>query len=398
MHLLSSQKARVDFLLTPGATSETVSVTDHSVTLDTATAERSSTIEERQITGVPLAGRSLTVLSELTTGAVGVRFSTDTRFFRDGGGMPATNGLRPDQSSSALYDGANNQDYYDNKASVKATPETVQEFKIITNTVSAEYGKVGGMVVSAVSKSGTNEFHGTAWEYIRNQRFNANGLFANRSGLGKLPLSEHNFGGALGGPIVKNKTFFFGSYEGFRNKSAVPGVMDTPSLAERQGDFSKGDGPWGAQTIYDPFNVVNGVSGRVRRQQDPGQPDQPDLEEDHETRSLSAAQPAREPQLQLPAPDRAKPDQVLGQGRPPFQRSVDAFGRFTYMHDPTLTHGTPGSCNPCPIGVTGASSGAVPWGCPGWTRESTRPGSCRITAGRRPPDGSGRSAGGWSTS
>ena len=339
VHLLSSQKARVDFLLTPGATSETVSVTDHSVTLDTATAERSSTIEERQITGVPLAGRSLTVLSELTTGAVGVRFSTDTRFFRDGGGMPATNGLRPDQSSSALYDGANNQDYYDNKASVKATPETVQEFKIITNTVSAEYGKVGGMVVSAVSKS-RRQTRRHRLGIHRNQRFNANGLFANRSGLGKLPLSEHNFGGALGGPIVKNKTFFFGSYEGFRNKSAVPGVMDTPSLAERQGDFSKGDGPWGAQTIYDPFNVVNGSRVAFAGNRIPDSRINPISKKIMEL--VPYPQPNQPANPNYSYQHRTERNQTKFSGRVDhhFSDQSTLFGRFTYMHDPTLTHGT----------------------------------------------------------
>src|SRR5437867_1491382 len=120
VRLTSSQKARVDFLLTAGDISDSVTVTGQSVTLDTATADRSSTIDEKQITSLPLSGRSLTVLSELTTGAVGVRFSTDTRFYRDGGGIPAANGLRPDLSSSILYDGANNQDYIDMKPAVKA--------------------------------------------------------------------------------------------------------------------------------------------------------------------------------------------------------------------------------------------------------------------------------------
>ena len=98
---------------------------------------------------------------------------------------------------------------------VSPTPETLQEFKLITNNYSAEYGRVGGAIISLASKSGSNDFHGDAWYYFRNESFDANRFFNNRTNRGKLPVDYQIFGGAFGGPIFKNKTFFYGNYEHF---------------------------------------------------------------------------------------------------------------------------------------------------------------------------------------
>ena len=127
---------------------------------------------------------------------------------------------------------------------VSPTPETVQEFKLITNNYSAEYGRVGGAVISMASKSGSNDFHGDAWYYFRNESFDANRFFNNRTDRGKLPVDYQIFGGAFGGPIIKNKTFFYGNYEHFVDDLEATAFSTVPSLRRRAGDFSVADGPW----------------------------------------------------------------------------------------------------------------------------------------------------------
>src|SRR5262249_7894706 len=140
-------------------------------------------------------------------------------------------------------DGSNNMGYINARMTVTPTPETVQEFKLVTNNYSAEYGKVGGAVISMVSKGGSNEFHGDAWYFFRNESFDASRFFDNRVGLGKLPVDYKIIGGAFGGPIFKNKTFFYGNFEHFIDDLAVTGFANVASARRRTGDFSVADGP-----------------------------------------------------------------------------------------------------------------------------------------------------------
>ena len=141
---------------------------------------------------------------------------------------------------------------------MQATPETVQEFKIITNNYSAEYGRVGGAVISMLSKSGSNKFHGHGWYYFRNERFDAANFFTNKLGGKKLPVDYQIFGGSLGGPIIKDQTFFHAHYERFIDNFQTPDFMTVPSTVMTQGDFS-GAGPQGPiPQLYNPFDVVDG--------------------------------------------------------------------------------------------------------------------------------------------
>ena len=342
VELRGGQKGRVDFLMEPGEIVESITVVDAIATIETETPDMSSTLRQREMLDLPFSGntgRDLIHLAELATGAVTVRFAQDSRFVRDGGGLPAVNGLRPDASSEIQYDGARNQTLYDQKAAVKPTPETVKEFKVVTNTVSAEYGKVGGTVVSMVSNSGTNEFHGHIWEYFQNEGMNANGFFANRSGLGKLPFTSHNTGAAVGGPIIKDKTFFYSAYELFYNDFAVPGEMEVPSLAERQGDFSLGDGPWGMQTIYDPFNVVDG-----QRQPFPGNRIPQDRIHPISRRVMDLV-PFPEPNSsEIPNYNyqhatKRKINKFSTRVDHNFESDSSIFGRFSFQTDPAVSHG-----------------------------------------------------------
>ena len=257
IRLAVEQIGRVDFTLTPGGATETVTVTGAAPVIDTASAELGAVVDEKKILDLPLgAGRKLNTLAYLTTGGVQQsQTTTDTKIY--GGGLPAFNGL-DSTSNQVNFDGANNIGITISNAVISPTPETVQEFKVITNNFSAEYGRVSGAVVSVVSRSGSNEFHGHAWEYMSQEWLNANAFFNNRVGRAKPPVDRHTFGGAIGGPIIKNKTFFFGNYERFIDDFAQPSFQTLPTASERTGDFSKGDGPHGFRPIFDPFNVVNG--------------------------------------------------------------------------------------------------------------------------------------------
>ena len=176
-----AQVARVDFKMAPGDITEEVTVLGQSPIIDTDNAEVGTVVEEKKILDLPLRGRDMLKLAFLTTGAT--HFETDVGNQRTGyygGGYPSFNGLLS-MSNQISLDGANNQGYNTQRPAVQATPETVQEFKVITNNYSSEYGRVGGAVISMLSKSGSNEFHGHGWYYFRDEAFDAANL-----GCGKL--------------------------------------------------------------------------------------------------------------------------------------------------------------------------------------------------------------------
>ncbi|PYV08839.1 MAG: hypothetical protein DMG07_24620 [Acidobacteria bacterium] len=236
------QYGRVDFVLQTGQIAETVTVTGQQSVINTEKAEIGTVVEEKKIRDLPLRGRDLTKLAFLTTGGTQesqeIGLMSGAGAYGYGGGMPAFNGLYS-HSNQITLDGVNNEGYINQRMTVSPTPETVQEFKLVTNNYSAEYGKVGGAVISMSSKSGTNEFHGDAWYYFRNESMDANTFFANRAGRGKLPVDYKIFGGAVGGPIFKNKTFFYGNYEHFIDDNVTPAFATVPTLARRGGDFSQ---------------------------------------------------------------------------------------------------------------------------------------------------------------
>ena len=199
--------SRVDLTMEPGDISEQVTVTGQSTIIDTDNAEVAAVIEEKKILDLPLAGRDMVKLAYLTTGGTQERqeigYST---LYAYGGGYPTFNGMYS-HSNQIQLDGSNNMGYITQRPTVQPTPETVQEFKVITNNYSAEYGRVGGAVITMLSKSGSNEFHGHAWYYFRDERMDAANFFTNRTGSGKLPVNYQIFGGSVGGPIFKDRTF-----------------------------------------------------------------------------------------------------------------------------------------------------------------------------------------------
>jgi outer membrane receptor for ferrienterochelin and colicin len=147
------------------------------------------------------------------------------------------NGARSTQNEF-LLDGVPNTNSVSQGPNIFPSPDSVQEFKVETNNLAAEYGRAAGGVFNVVTKSGTNQLHGTIWEFHRNEDVNANNFFANRAGTDKPAFVFNQFGASAGGPIRKDKTFFFGSFEAARQREGVVFLTKVPTAAERRGDFS----------------------------------------------------------------------------------------------------------------------------------------------------------------
>ncbi len=232
-------RQRVDLALKAGAVTDTVTVSADSVAkLETETSARGQVITREQIVNLPLNGRAYADLALLSPG---VRKSV---LNNDGsGGRDASfnvNGLRSSFNNFVL-DGVDNNSYgtsnqgFSNQV-VQPSPDAVQEFQVQTNNFSAEFGRAGGAVINASLRSGTNQFHGSAYNFLRNTSLNAVGFIKPNGGL-KPVLIQNQFGGTIGGPIVKDKTFFFLDYEGFRRITRSLQFATVPTLAQRNGQL-----------------------------------------------------------------------------------------------------------------------------------------------------------------
>lgn len=229
-------RQRVDLTMQPGAVTESVVITDAAQLLETDSSVRGQVVQREQIVNLPLNGRSYANLVLL---APGVRESNQNA--ATGGGREAAfnvNGLR-NTFNNFMLDGVDNNAYGTSNQSfssqvVQVSPDAVAEFKVQTNTYSAEFGRSGGAVINASYRSGTNQLHGSAWEFHRNTVLNAVGFFKPVSGV-KPPLIRNQFGVAMGGPIIKDRTFFFLDYEGFRQVAKDVVFSTLPTLQMRQG-------------------------------------------------------------------------------------------------------------------------------------------------------------------
>ena len=229
-------RQRVDMTLQPGQLTETITITDAAQLLETDSSGRGQVIQREQIVNLPLNGRSYANLALLTPG---VRESSTNA--ANGGGREAAfnvNGLRA-TFNNFMLDGVDNNAYGTSNQGfssqiVQVSPDAIAEFKVQTNTYSAEFGRSGGAVINAAYRSGTNQIHGSLWEFHRNTVLNAVGFFKPVSGV-KPPLIRNQFGATLGGPIIKDRTFFFLDYEGFRQVAKDVVFSTLPTLQQRQG-------------------------------------------------------------------------------------------------------------------------------------------------------------------
>ena len=249
-------RQRVDVALQVGVVTEEVNVTGAAAVLDTDSCEHSQLIGTEAIVELPLNGRDYANLALLSTN---VHISPIALSFSPSGtpreGAFNVNGMRS-TFNNFLLDGLDNNSYgtsnqnYSSQV-VQPSPDAVAEFKVITSNFSAEYGRVGGGVVNAALRSGSNQFHGTAYDFLRNTDLNAIGyIFGQRPATFQKPtLHRNQFGATIGGPIIKNKLFFFGDYEGYRQLQGYLNFYSVPSLTDRSGIL--------------PVTVVNPITGTV---------------------------------------------------------------------------------------------------------------------------------------
>lgn len=233
------QRVLVDFVLPPGQMTQTVLVTGEPPPLQTQDASVGQVIAQRQVNDLPLNGRNFTFLAQLAAGVT--QDQEDTRGLGASGSF-AANGSRPAQNNY-LLDGIDNNanlvDFLNGTAyAVKPPVDAIQEFKIQTNNYSAEFGRSAGAILNATIKSGTNELHGDVWEFLRNDKFDAANFFENAGGISKGEYRLNQFGFTVGGPIKKDKTFFFGDYEGTRIRQALPSENTVPTALERDSGYT----------------------------------------------------------------------------------------------------------------------------------------------------------------
>src|SRR5581483_9042764 len=229
------QRARMDFTLQPGDVKQTIEVTGTAPVLETDTSERGQVITSQYMEGLPLNGRNPVQLAQLTAGVV---FSEPGARDEGGYGFSAT-GARSLENNFLLDGIDNNSNLPDllNEANYVVMPsvDALQEFKVETNTYSAELGRANGAVVNATLKSGTNSFHGVAYEFLRNDKLDARNFFDPTL----PPYKQNQFGGTLGGPIVRDKLFFFGDYEGLRVRQGQTFTSTVPDALQAAGNFSE---------------------------------------------------------------------------------------------------------------------------------------------------------------
>jgi hypothetical protein len=224
-----NQNAKLDIALQVGAASQVVNVTGDVTQVDTLSATLGSVETTRRILDLPLVERDTFQLGLLQAGV----FPPDDD---DGAGNPFSVSGQRSESLSFLVNGTDNNDFLGNNAVVDPNPDAVEEFKILTNNYEAEYGRTSGGIVNQVIKSGTNAFHGDVFEFFRNDAMNARNYFL----PSVTPFKRNTFGGTLGGPIRKDKTFFFIAYQGERkHEGEIAPVLQVLSPAERTGDFSE---------------------------------------------------------------------------------------------------------------------------------------------------------------
>ncbi len=258
------QRARVDATLEVGAFNEVITVQESSSLLNANDGTLGAVVSHTQVANLPLAIRNWDDLLALVPGVQGDRYTEQgggTSFGRTGG--INVHGARALQNNF-LLDGVDNNSISENVQELtsqvsRPSVDAIQEFKVVTSPYSAEYGRSPGAAVSVSTKSGTNAIHGTAYEYYRNDALDANDFFSNRAHSPKPPNDQNQFGGNVGGPLIENKAFFFGDYEGTRITRGVTRITSVPTADQRAGIFTT--------PIKDPT-----TGSAVREQHDPGEP------------------------------------------------------------------------------------------------------------------------------
>lgn len=258
-----AQTATLNFSLEVGAVSDQITVTAQTVALDTGSASLAHTMENQRIVNLPTNGRNSYGFAMLVPGVRASRGFSEVAYGMYNDQFVSINGSRPNQNSFLLDGGANSNPAFNGPAMFPSV-DGVEEYKVQTNNYSAEFGNSAGGVINLVTKSGTNQLHGSLFEFMRNDKLIANDFFINRAGRNKAPLRFNQFGVAAGAPLIipgiyngKDKTFFFASYEGLRWVRGLITTGTMPTALERAGDFSASRNAVGQViTTFDPVTTA----------------------------------------------------------------------------------------------------------------------------------------------
>src|SRR5215831_525287 len=271
VRLATGERVRLDFTLEPGALTEVVTINQDASLLRTESGSLGQVIHNRKLVDIPLNGRNFLSLVSLSAGVAQPPPTTA------GPSFPRINGGRP-RTNEYLFDGISVLQPEPGQVAFFPVVEAIQEFKVEVNSPPAEFGRFNGGVVNLTTKSGTNDLHGSALEFLRNEALNARNLFAPATAANpKKPVFRRNqFGGVVGGPIIKDQTFFFGDYQGTRQLIARVRISTVPTLAQRAGNFSSSlgallylqpNGTISTTVTTSPFMVTdtsgNSIPGRV---------------------------------------------------------------------------------------------------------------------------------------
>jgi len=258
-----SQSARLDITMETGDVNQSIEVTGAAPLLQTENASVGQVISKEAVQSLPLNGRNFVQLAILAPGVTGLDYAQPNTInsgrrpdeLRPGGTAIAANGARS-TSNQVLIDGIDNTEMISQTFIVRPAIEGIQEFKVLTNNAGAEYGRSAGAVVVITSKSGGNEFHGSLFHFLRNEVFDARNFFA-RPDAAKPPFKLNQYGASLGGPIKKNKTFFFADYEGYREIFGDTQLFTVPTAAMKTGDFRGVV----ANGVFDPLTTTANPAG-----------------------------------------------------------------------------------------------------------------------------------------
>jgi hypothetical protein len=254
-----NQNAQVDVRLEVGQVAETVEVVGEAPLVNTSNATVGEVIENRRVRDLPLNGRGALALTLLTTGVISNAGPTNSGFGDRGIQISSVsiNGS-PSSLNAQMLDGSNNILSYVGEVGVPPAVDAVEEFKVQSGTMSAEFGFTAGGTINLVTKSGTNQFHGSAYEFLRNDKFDARNTFAPV----KLPFRYNQYGASAGGPVRKDKTFGFFNWEDYKSRRASPRIASMPLDTWRQGDFSNlFDSTGRLIPIYDPATTRPNPAG-----------------------------------------------------------------------------------------------------------------------------------------
>ena len=262
--LAVNQTATFDIVLEVGAVTESVTVEAIGAQVQSSSSELGTAMTEQQVVDLPLNGRNFTQLLMLTPGASPVNVAQSRGGFGSTSvgtfSFPSINGQN-NRSNLFLTDGVNNQGTMTSTYAVPPILDAIQEFKVQSHNDLSEFGSVTGGVVNVVTKGGTNEVHGSGWWFVRNDNLDARDTFL----ADKAALAQNMYGATVGGPVVRNKTFYFGAYQRFTNRAPANRNYRVPTAANRQGDLSDSE-----RQIYDPYSTFVGPDGNAVRDAFPG--------------------------------------------------------------------------------------------------------------------------------